>query len=184
MMSLAEAAAVLGASVRGSDVRFSGVSTDSRTLRRGELFVALRGERFDGHGFLQNAAAAKAAAAVVDSSYAGDLPLPAAVVDDTRLALGVLARHWRARFRPALVAVAGSNGKTTVKEMLASILRSHAGDEAVLATAGNLNNDIGVPLTLLRMSYGGSGLVVNCVALAILLRIDWENRQLARGLPA
>ena len=154
MMSLAEAAAVLGASVRGGDVRFSGVSTDSRTLRRGDLFVALRGERFDGHGFLQNAAAAKAAAVLVDSRYAGDLPLPAAVVDDTRLALGVLARHWRARFRPALVAVAGSNGKTTVKEMLASILRSHAGDEAVLATAGNLNNDIGVPLTLLRMAQG------------------------------
>jgi len=80
--------------------------------------------------------------------------LPAAVVDDTRLALGVLARHWRARFRPALVAVTGSNGKTTVKEMLASILRCHAGDEAVLATAGNLNNDIGVPLTLLRMRQG------------------------------
>ena len=154
MMSLAEAAAVLGGSVRGGDVRFSGVSTDSRTLRRGELFVALRGERFDGHGFLQIAAAVKAAAALVDSRYRGDVPLPAAVVDDTRLALGVLARHWRARFRPALVAVAGSNGKTTVKEMLASILRSHAGDEAVLATAGNLNNDIGVPLTLLRMRQG------------------------------
>jgi len=151
MMSLAEAAAVLGASVRGSDVRFSGVSTDTRTLRRGDLFVALRGERFDGHGFLQNAATAKAAATVVDSRYAGDLPLPAAVVDDTRLALGALARHWRARFHPALIAVAGSNGKTTVKEMLASILRAHAGDEAVLATAGNLNNDIGVPLMLLRM---------------------------------
>src|SRR5262245_42890727 len=151
MMSLAEAAAVLGASVRGSDVRFSGVSTDTRTLRRGDLFVALRGERFDGHGFLANAAAAKAAAAVVDSKFAGELPLPAAVVDDTRLALGALARHWRARFSPALIAVAGSNGKTTVKEMPASILRSHAGDEAVLATAGNLNNDIGVPLTLLRM---------------------------------
>ena len=154
MMSLAEAAAVLGASMRGADVRFSGVSTDTRTLRRGELFVALRGERFDGHGFLQNAAAAKAAAALVDSRHAGDLPLPAAVVDDTRLALGVLARHWRARFRPALIAVAGSNGKTTVKEMLASILRCTAGDEAVLATAGNLNNDIGVPLTLLRMRQG------------------------------
>jgi UDP-N-acetylmuramoyl-tripeptide--D-alanyl-D-alanine ligase len=151
MMSLVEAAAVLGASVRGADARFSGVSTDTRTLRRGELFVALRGERFDGHGFLQNAAAAKAAATLIDSRYTGDLPLPATVVDDTRLALGVLARHWRARFRPALIAVAGSNGKTTVKEMLASILRSHAGDEAVLATAGNLNNDIGVPLTLLRM---------------------------------
>jgi UDP-N-acetylmuramoyl-tripeptide--D-alanyl-D-alanine ligase len=154
MMSLTEAAAVLGARMRGGDARFSGVSTDSRTLRRGELFVALRGERFDGHGFLQNAAAAKAAAALVDSQFPGDLPLPAAVVDDTRLALGVLARHWRARFRPALVAVTGSNGKTTVKEMLASILRSRAGDEAVLATAGNLNNDIGVPLTLLRMRQG------------------------------
>ena len=151
MMSLAEAAAVLGAGMRGGDVRFSGVSTDTRTLRRGDLFVALRGERFDGHGFLQNAATAKAAATVVDSRYAGDLPLPAAVVDDTRLALGALARHWRARFHPALIAVAGSNGKTTVKEMLAAILRAHGGDEAVLATAGNLNNDIGVPLMLLRM---------------------------------
>jgi UDP-N-acetylmuramoyl-tripeptide--D-alanyl-D-alanine ligase len=151
MMSLAEAAAVLGASVRGADVRFGGVSTDTRTLRRGELFVALRGERFDGHGFLQRAAAAKAAAAIVDRDYSGELPLPAAVVDDTRLALGVLARHWRARFRPTLIAVTGSNGKTTVKEMLAAILRRHAGDEAVLATTGNLNNDIGVPLTLLRM---------------------------------
>ena len=151
MMSLTEAAAVLGASVRGNDARFSGVSTDTRTLRRGDLFVALRGERFDGHGFLAKAAAAKAAAAVVDSRFAGELPLPATVVDDTRLALGALARHWRARFSPALIAVTGSNGKTTVKEMLASILRSHAGNEAVLATAGNLNNDIGVPLTLLRM---------------------------------
>jgi UDP-N-acetylmuramoyl-tripeptide--D-alanyl-D-alanine ligase len=73
------------------------------------------------------------------------------IVDDTRLALGALARHWRGRFSAALVAVTGSNGKTTVKEMLASILRTHAGDSAVLATTGNLNNDIGLPLTLLRM---------------------------------
>jgi UDP-N-acetylmuramoyl-tripeptide--D-alanyl-D-alanine ligase len=153
MMSLAEAAAVLGAGVRGANARFSGVSTDTRTLRAGELFVALRGERFDGHAFLQSAATAKAAAAVVDADYEGELPLPAAVVRDTRLALGALARHWRARFHPALVAVAGSNGKTTVKEMLASILRRHAGDDAVLATTGNLNNDIGVPLMLLRMRH-------------------------------
>jgi UDP-N-acetylmuramoyl-tripeptide--D-alanyl-D-alanine ligase len=151
MMSLGEAAAVLGASVRGADARFGGVSTDTRTLRPADLFVALRGERFDGHGFLQNAAAARAAAALVDRDYAGEPPLPVAVVADTRLALGALARHWRARFHPALVAVAGSNGKTTVKEMLAAILRSHAGEDAVLATTGNLNNDIGVPLTLLRM---------------------------------
>lgn len=153
MMSLSEAAAVLQARFSGSDARFSGVSTDSRTLRSGELFVALRGERFDGHGFLKQAAAAKAAAAFVDRNYAGEYPLPVAIVEDTRLALGDLARHWRARFSPVLVAVAGSNGKTTVKEMLASILRAHAGDDAVLATAGNLNNDIGVPLTLLRMRH-------------------------------
>ena len=151
MMSLGEAAAVLGASVRGADARFGGVSTDTRTLRPADLFVALRGERFDGHGFLQNAAAAQAAAAIVDRHYAGEAPLPVAVVADTRLALGALARHWRSRFQPALVAVAGSNGKTTVKEMLAAILRSHAGEDAVLATTGNLNNDVGVPLTLLRM---------------------------------
>ena len=153
MMSLSEAAAVLGASLRGADVRFSAVSTDTRTLGAGELFVALRGERFDGHEFLDNAAGASAAATLIDRRYAGELPLPAAVVDDTRLALGALARHWRGRFHPVLVAVAGSNGKTTVKEMLASILRTHAGDEAVLATAGNLNNDIGLPLTLLRMRH-------------------------------
>jgi UDP-N-acetylmuramoyl-tripeptide--D-alanyl-D-alanine ligase len=151
MMALSEVAAVLDARMSGAEVRFGGVSTDSRTLRAGDLFVALRGERFDGHGFLKHAASAKAAAAMVERNYAGEFPLPVAIVDDTRLALGALARHWRSRFHPSLVAVAGSNGKTTVKEMLASILRSHAGEQAVLATAGNLNNDIGVPLTLLRM---------------------------------
>ena len=77
--------------------------------------------------------------------------MPAIVVEDTKLGLGALARGWRARFHPALIAVTGSNGKTTVKEMLASILRAHAGEQAVLATAGNLNNDIGLPLTLLRL---------------------------------
>lgn len=151
MMNLSEAARVLGARTSGADARFTGVSTDTRSLRPDDLFIALRGERFDGHAFLKNAAAARAAAAMVDRSYAGEFPLPVAVVADTRRALGDLARHWRTRFSPALVAVTGSNGKTTVKEMLASILRTHAGEEAVLATSGNLNNDIGVPLTLLRM---------------------------------
>jgi UDP-N-acetylmuramoyl-tripeptide--D-alanyl-D-alanine ligase len=151
MMSLSEAVRVVGGRMSGADTRFSGVSTDTRTLRAAELFVALRGERFDGHRFLKDAAAAKAAAAVVDRNYAGEFPLPVAIVEDTRIALGQLARDWRARFSPALVAVTGSNGKTTVKEMLAAILRAHAGADAVLATSGNLNNDIGVPLTLLRM---------------------------------
>jgi UDP-N-acetylmuramoyl-tripeptide--D-alanyl-D-alanine ligase len=153
MMRLSEAVAVLGGRMSGADARFSGVSTDTRTLRAGDLFVALRGERFDGHGFLQNAATAKATGALVDRDYTGEFPLPVAVVEDTRLALGALAHHWRARFSPALVAVVGSNGKTTVKEMLASILRIRAGEEAVLATSGNLNNDIGLPLTLLRMRH-------------------------------
>jgi UDP-N-acetylmuramoyl-tripeptide--D-alanyl-D-alanine ligase len=153
MMRLSEAVAVLGGRMSGADARFSGVSTDTRTLRAGDLFVALRGERFDGHGFLQNAATAKATGALVDRDYTGEFPLPVAIVEDTRLALGALAHHWRARFNPALVAVVGSNGKTTVKEMLASILRIRAGEEAVLATSGNLNNDIGLPLTLLRMRH-------------------------------
>jgi UDP-N-acetylmuramoyl-tripeptide--D-alanyl-D-alanine ligase len=151
MMSLSEAGRVLGGRTSGADARFTGVSTDSRSVRPDDLFIALRGERFDGHAFLKQVAAARAAAAVVDRGYAGEFPLPVVIVEDTRRALGDLARHWRRRFSPALIAVTGSNGKTTVKEMLASILRMHAGEEAVLATSGNLNNDIGVPLTLLRM---------------------------------
>ena len=151
MMGLEETATVLGGRKSGADIRFSGVSTDTRTLRHGDLFIALRGERFDGHQFLDQAKGAGAAGAMVDGRYRGRFPLPVVIVEDTRRSLGELARHWRARFRPALVAITGSNGKTTVKEMLASILRTHAGDEAVLATRGNLNNDIGVPLTLLRL---------------------------------
>lgn len=151
MMRLAEAAAALGARTSGADVRFTGVSTDSRSIGAGELFVALRGERFDGHDFLKAAAAARAAAAMVDAAHRGETPLPALVVSDTRRSLGDLARYWRARFMPALIAITGSNGKTTVKEMLAAVLRRHAGEDAVLATRGNLNNDIGLPLTLLGL---------------------------------
>src|SRR5688500_7969445 len=153
MMRLAEAAAALGARTSGGDALFTGVSTDSRSLQAGELFVALRGERFDGHEFLHAAAGAKAAAVMVDTRYQGEYHVPALVVDDTRRSLGNLARYWRARFAPALVAITGSNGKTTVKEMLAAILRKHASETAVLATRGNLNNDIGLPLTLLRLRH-------------------------------
>ena len=153
MMRLDEAVGALGARASGGDVLFTGVSTDSRSLREGDLFVALRGERFDGHGFLKAAAAAKAAAAMVDSKYRGEYPLPALVVEDTKRSLGDLARYWRARFAPALVGIAGSNGKTTVKEMLAAVFRQHATESAVLATRGNLNNDIGLPLTLLRLRH-------------------------------
>jgi UDP-N-acetylmuramoyl-tripeptide--D-alanyl-D-alanine ligase len=151
MMTLSAAAVFADGRTSGGDPVFSGVSTDTRTLRPGDLFIALRGERFDGHLFLEQAKAAGAVAAMVDTRHQGTFPMPVAVVDDTRLALGKLAAGWRARFAPTLIAVTGSNGKTTVKEMLAAILRAHAGDEAVLATSGNLNNDIGLPLTLLRL---------------------------------
>lgn len=151
-MTLACAAAELGGAVRGADVRFEDVCTDSRTLKKGDLFIALRGERYDGHDFVGQAAAAGAVAALVDQRHvpaATDLPL--AVVSDTTVALGALAAYWRRQFHVPLVAVVGSNGKTTVKEMIAACLRAHFGDAAVLATRGNLNNHIGLPLTLLAL---------------------------------
>ena len=151
MMDLGELAGVLNARASGGTARFTGVSSDTRSIAPGDLFVALRGDRFDAHDFLAQAGAAGAVAALVDARFGGKYPLPVVVVEDTRRALGEFARRWRARFSPELVAIAGSNGKTTVKEMLASIMRMHAGDDGVLYTRGNLNNDIGLPLTLLRM---------------------------------
>ncbi len=125
------------------------VHTDTRSLQPGDLFVALKGERFDAHDFLPQAREAGAVAAVAHSGLAS-AGLPGVEVPDTRLALGELARLWREQFSLPLIAVTGSNGKTTVTQMVASILRAAAGD-AALATQGNLNNDIGVPLTLLRL---------------------------------
>jgi len=154
MMSLREASAAIGARALGADARFLSVSTDSRTLPRGALFVALRGERFDGHRFLDAARECGAAAAMVDEESKptpAGARLPLLVVGDTRLGLGRLAAKWRGRFDIPLVAVTGSNGKTTVKEMIAAILRAHFGEAQVLATEGNLNNDIGLPLTLLNL---------------------------------
>jgi UDP-N-acetylmuramoyl-tripeptide--D-alanyl-D-alanine ligase len=153
MMRVVDAARMIGVRAIG-DAGFTGVSTDSRSVARGELFVALRGERFDGHEFLAAAAARGAAAALIDAAFfasSATLPMPVLIAEDTRRALGDLARAWRKRFSPALIAISGSNGKTTTKEMLAAILRASAGDAQVLATAGNLNNDIGLPLTLLRL---------------------------------
>jgi len=150
-MTLAAAANVLGGDIHGADVQFSGVSTDSRSIRRGELFVALRGERFDGHRFLSEVATAGASAALVEHGHAAAAPLPVVAVADTTAALAALAAHWRRRFRIPLIAVAGSNGKTTVKEMISACLRATFGDSAVLATQGNLNNHIGLPLTLLAL---------------------------------
>lgn len=157
MLTLADAASMLPGARRlgDGDVRITRVHTDTRTLQPGDLFVALRGERFDAHDFLPQAAAAGAAAALVSHGVAlGDdghpRPLPALVVDDTLAALQALAAAWRARHPVPLAAVTGSNGKTTVTQMVAAILQAHAGD-AALATRGNLNNHIGLPLTLLRL---------------------------------
>jgi len=149
MMRLSEAAKILGAPLHGADVAFDAVSTDTRAIRAGDLFIALKGERFDAHAFVAQAAAAGAVAAIVERP--ADAAIPQIVVGNTLDALGTLARHWRGRFALPLIALTGSNGKTTVKEMLASILRAQAGSEQVLSTRGNLNNHIGVPLMLLEL---------------------------------
>jgi UDP-N-acetylmuramoyl-tripeptide--D-alanyl-D-alanine ligase len=167
LMRLSEAARAIRAELRGEDCEFEAVSTDSRALSRQALFVALRGNRYDGHEFVARAADAGAAAAMVDGAWRmahgqSDGRLPLLVVADTRSSLGALAAYWRSKFSMPLVALTGSNGKTTVKEMLASILREAVSTESripnpesgVLATRGNLNNDIGVPLTLLELRHG------------------------------
>jgi len=146
-MQLSDAAQVLRGKQVGDDVVFSGVSTDTRTLAAGNLFVALRGPHFDGHRYIEQAQQRGAVAAAVSHVVTADLPQ--LEVEDTRLALGGLAAHWRRQFNLPLVAVTGSNGKTTVKEMLAAILR-RCGN--TLVTQGNFNNDIGVPHTLFRLA--------------------------------
>ena len=153
MMLLSQAAQALHATMSGPDVRFTAVSTDTRTIQPGDLFIALKGENFDGAKFVAQAAQAGAVAAVVNvDSVIDGAPCPLIRVPDTRIALGKLAAHWRSQFDIPLVAITGSNGKTTVKEMLSAILRTATGsDETVLSTQGNFNNDIGMPLTLLKL---------------------------------
>jgi UDP-N-acetylmuramoyl-tripeptide--D-alanyl-D-alanine ligase len=151
-MRLSEAAHALATSVAATDVPIQSVSTDTRTLTAGALFVCLRGERFDGHDYVPTAVERGAVTVLAETGRVdANWTVPALQVPDTRLALGTLAQHWRSRFDIPLVTVTGSNGKTTVKEMTAAILRAHHGDVAVLSTAGNYHNDIGLPLTLLRL---------------------------------
>ena len=130
--------------------QFSGVSTHSQTVAAGNLFVALRGERFDAHEFLSQVVS-RGAAAVVAERVPDNFSLPALIVPDTRHALGQIAQVWRRRFAIPVIGVTGSNGKTTVKEMIASIFAAAYGQDNYLSTRGNLNNDIGVPLTLFRL---------------------------------
>ena len=150
MADLQAMARLAGGTLRGANASVARVTTDSREIQPGDLFVALEGERFDGHDYVQRALELGASGVLVAREIPG--ASRQVVVDDTRLALGRMAAGWRARFALPLVALTGSNGKTTVKEMLAAILRTHAGSvDAVLATEGNLNNDIGMPLTLLKL---------------------------------
>lgn len=142
-----------------ADVAFEGVSTDSRQAAAGNLFVALRGERFDAHDFLADVAARGVAAVVAERVPAG-LSVPALIVPDTRIALGEIAAFWRRNFQLPVIGVTGSNGKTTVKEMIASILTAAFGADNVMATRGNLNNDIGVPLTVFRLHDGYKAAVI------------------------
>lgn len=145
--TLSNAASYMNGTLHGDDVTFRGVSTDTRSLKAGELFVALQGPNFDGTAFLEQAVRLNAAGAVIGRQV--DVDLPTIVVDDTTSALGELAASWRAQMPATVIGVTGSNGKTTLKELLASCLAMSA---ETLATHGNLNNEIGMPLMLLRMS--------------------------------
>jgi len=143
---LSQAAQVLHGELRGGDAVFSSVSTDTRTLTTGDLFVALSGPHFDGHDYLALAEQQGAMGAMVQKEVRSSMPLLR--VADTRLALGGLASAWRDKAPAQVVGITGSNGKTTLKEMVAAILRQQ---DSVLFTRGNLNNDIGMPLTLLQL---------------------------------
>jgi UDP-N-acetylmuramoyl-tripeptide--D-alanyl-D-alanine ligase len=147
MMMLSEIANALNTQLIGKDVNVLSIGTDSRHIVKGQLFVALKGEHFDGNKFASEAIAQGAAAVLIsDASIDAN---PSLLVENTRDALGRIANYWRNKFSLPVVAVTGSNGKTTVKEMIAAIFNSAKG--SVLATKGNLNNDIGMPLTLLNL---------------------------------
>ncbi len=147
MMMLSEIAKALNTQVIGKDVNVLSIGTDSRNIEAGQLFVALKGDNFDGNTYAAEAIRLGAAAAVISDA---DVEVsPAVLVGNARTALGELAQYWRQKFSLPVVAITGSNGKTTVKEMITSILNAASGE--VLATKGNFNNDVGMPLTLLNM---------------------------------
>ncbi|MBU3556688.1 UDP-N-acetylmuramoyl-tripeptide--D-alanyl-D-alanine ligase [Polynucleobacter sp. Ross1-W9] len=158
MTNLAQAQAMLPGSTlinasaaTAKEIVISRVGTDSRQIERNELFVALVGERFDAHDFLSDVAKAGAGAVLISNQDQCPADLPAICVSNTRIGLGNLAKAWRATHAIPLALVTGSNGKTTVKEMIASIFKVAVGEQYTLVTKGNLNNDIGLPLTLLKL---------------------------------
>ncbi len=150
MMTLSEAAMATSGTILGKDAYFTSVGSDSRSIQKEQLFVAIGGENFNGHDYAKESINLGASAVMI-SEPLSDLS-SALLVKDTKLALGVLSSYWRDKFAIPLIAITGSNGKTTVKEMLFSILSESTGiKEKVLATEGNLNNDIGLPMTLLKI---------------------------------
>lgn len=158
-MKLSWVARQINGRLQGEDAEFSRVSTDTRTLQPGDLFVALQGDRFDGHQYVQQAFAKGAVAAMVSSPVEPGQSL--LVVKDTLHGLGRVAALWAAQFSPRKIAITGSCGKTTLKEMVAAILEKTG---ATLFTQGNLNNEIGVPLTLMRLQAHHRFAVVECGA--------------------
>ncbi len=154
MMALATISKILHGDLAGENIDFTAVSIDTRKLQPGDLYVAIQGESFDGHDFVDQAARQGAVAVIVHKEIVTDLPV--IKVADTRVALGQIAAAWREEFKGKVVAITGSNGKTTVKEMVSAIM-STCGD--VVATKGNFNNDIGLPLTLLRMQQEGVAVI-------------------------
>ncbi len=158
---LSEVLPRIGAGLLGDDAVFRGVTLDSRRIERGNLFVALTGPRFDGHDYVGDALSSGAAAVMVEQAVRG--AEPALLVDDCRQALGRLGRWWRQRMAATVVGITGSNGKTTVKQMVHGILEQAA---PTYATEGNLNNELGVPLTLSRIAPGHRYVVVEMGASA------------------
>lgn len=157
--SLSELISLIPSAHITAPTSFVGVSTNSKKVDKDNLFIALRGERFDAHDFLGDVVAQGAAAVVVDR-VPNNLNVPALVVPDTRYALGQIAHYWRQKFSIPVIGVTGSNGKTTVKEMIASILSAAFGEKNYLSTLGNLNNEIGVPLTLFRLENSHRAAVI------------------------
>ncbi len=146
-MMLSEIAQVVQGALYGEDIAVSDVCIDTRTIKAGDLYIAIKGENFDGHDFVKQAESQGAKALIVNQAV--DTEIPHVVVKDTRLALAELSGAWRRKAGASVIGITGSNGKTTIKELTAAIL---AVNDSVLFTQGNLNNDIGVPLTLLRLN--------------------------------
>jgi UDP-N-acetylmuramoyl-tripeptide--D-alanyl-D-alanine ligase len=172
MMMLSEIAKVLDGPMLGNDVLVQSVGSDSRNIVKNQLFIGIKGENFDGNSYALEAIQQGAAAVLVSDE--NTKARPAVVVQNTLSSLGLLAKYWRSQFNIPLVAVTGSNGKTTVKEMIATILNA-PGSRSILATQGNLNNDIGMPMTLLKIRPEHTEAVIE-MGMSHLGEIDYLTR--------